>query len=177
MAGAVETARPVAAEIRAGHLEGIVRLERAERRAAQVRAHREAHPVLRIARARRAAGLDVVGLLESSDLGSASMSSWPPSSSTICLARRTTNTACPRHTTFSICPGFELRRIDLDRRTQRLGARARLPRGEKRNRRKRDADGAGAGGGRRQQAAAAVVNLITHSFVLRELLTNLHANP
>ena len=39
---------------------------------------------------------------------------------------------------------LEFRGIDRDRRAQRLGARARLPRREERDRGERDADGAGA---------------------------------
>src|SRR5579883_2828814 len=50
VARAVEAARPVVAEIDARDLRGIRGLEGAERRAAEVRADRIAHPVLRISR-------------------------------------------------------------------------------------------------------------------------------
>ncbi len=63
--------------------------------------------------------------------------------------------------------GFEFRSIDVDRSTKRFGARAGLPGSEEWNRGKRNADGARADRCCRQQAAAAVVNLVTHAIVPR----------
>ena len=53
---------------------------------------------------------------------------------------------------------LELRRIDGDRRAERLGPLARIPRCDERNRGECNTHRAHSGSGRRQQAAAAVVD-------------------
>ena len=105
VARAIEPARPVLPQIGARHLKRVVRLERAERRAAEMRAHRQAHPVLGIARARRPRILDVGRLqrIVRVRIGE-QVVVVAESPRATALLRRTTNTGWPRQTTFSIWP-------------------------------------------------------------------------